>query len=194
MQTSQLFPVGLMTKWLNPEQVKLSAQALNWLLDASSLTARLKANCQQFKLEVLGQRVELCSEAESCADIHTGTEVLVREVLLYCDDKPHIFARSLLPLSSLTGEEAKLAHLGTKPLGHVIFSSPSLKRQYIQLAEFDLGSNLGQLCRQLQLTQTQKLWGRRSLFTIENKPLTVAEVFLPDALIYQTETCDVEHS
>jgi len=31
----------------------------------------------------------------------------------------------------------------------------------------------------------QKLWGRRSIFMLENKPLMVAEVFLPDAFAYQ---------
>jgi chorismate--pyruvate lyase len=31
-----------------------------------------------------------------------------------------------------------------------------------------------------------ELWGRRSVFIVENKPLMVAEVFLPQAFAYQT--------
>ena len=44
---------------------------------------------------------------------------------------------------------------------------------------------MGQLARHLQLTMTHTLWGRRSIFVLENKPLMVSEVFLPGAFSYQ---------
>ena len=185
MHLSMLFPVGLQCHWLNPEVANLSQTVQSWLLDPDSLTARLKSQCQQFNLEVLGQKVEPCRLEEACDGIARGDDVLVREVLLYCDGKPHIFARSLLPLTSLTGEEEKLANLGTQPLGHVIFNSPSLNRNYIEVGQFGCESSVGQLCQKLKINNVDSLWGRRSLFSIEGKPLTVAEVFLPDALIYQ---------
>lgn len=186
MHLSMLFPVGLHGQWLSPESANLSSNLASWLLDPNSLTARLKSHCQQFNLEVLGQNVEPCAAAEVFDGVAVGDDVLVREVILYCDGKPHVFARSLLPLTSLTGDEAKLGNLGSQPLGHVIFNSPSLKRNYIEVSQFSQGSTVDSLCTQLGLPLFQPLWGRRSLFSIEGKPLTVAEVFLPDALAYDT--------
>jgi len=183
MNLQLLFPITLPSQWQNsgslPEKLK------PWLLDPNSLTARLKTHCQHFRVELLGQKIESCQTHEAIGAIPVGEKVLVREVLLYCDDKPQVFARSLLPLSSLTGTEQALANLGSQSLGQVLFNNPSLKRKIIEVATFDLNSSVGKLVRDLQIDMTHPLWGRRSLFVLENKPLLVAEVFLPNAFAYQ---------
>lgn len=188
MNLQTLFPVTLSSCWHDASRCTLSEQLQSWLLDPNSLTARLKLHCQQFRVELLGQRIESCQADEAVVLIPAGEQVLVREVLLYCDEKPHVFARSLLPLSSLTGAEQALADLGTQSLGQVLFNNPSLERQTIAVAEFDEKSAVGKLAQQLKLSTLPqgKLWGRRSVFVLENKPLMVAEVFLPDALAYQS--------
>ena len=89
------------------------------------------------KIDLLGQQIEACSVKEATQDLIAGEQVLVREVILYCDESPQVFARSLLPLSSLTGDEQHLANLGTQSLGQVLFSSPLLVRKKIQIATFD---------------------------------------------------------
>lgn len=184
-----LFPITLSGKWQSPTNANqnsvLSDTLLNWLLDSGSLTTRLSAHCQQFRVELLGQQVIACPDVEANETIQAGEQVLVREVLLYCDDQPQVFARSLLPLASLTGEEQKLANLGTQSLGQVLFNNPSLQRQNIEIANFTKDSSVGLLAEKLGLPKREQLWGRRSIFVVEDKPLMVAEVFLPSALAYQ---------
>jgi chorismate--pyruvate lyase len=184
-QRHPFFPVNLSCHWQDPEQFNLSNTLQNWLLDPSSLTARLKSHCQNFQVEVLGQTIEPCHQNEAMADIKSGDDVLVREVLLYCDNVAQVFARSLLPLSSLTGEEQQLAHLGTQPLGQVLFNNPLLKREAIQIGCLNHNSSVTKLAQSLNLYSDDQLWGRRSLFRLNNKPLIVAEVFLPNAFAYQ---------
>ena len=186
MNLQLLFPVTLPSHWQNSDIPGLSEHLKSWLLDPDSLTARLKTHCHQFRVELLGQQVEKCQAHEAVDAIPVGENVLVREVLLYCDDKPQVFARSLLPMSSLTGAEQALANLGTQSLGQVLFNNPSLERKTIEVATFDLNSSVGKLANDLQLNVTHTLWGRRSIFVLENKPLMVAEVFLPDSVAYQT--------
>jgi chorismate--pyruvate lyase len=100
-----------------------------------------------------------------------------------------------LPLSSLTGAEQALANLGTQSLGQVLFNNPSLQRETIEIASFDLNSSVAKLAQQLNLANQEELWGRRSVFVLENKPLMVAEVFLPDAIAYQlSSTVDERHA
>ncbi|MBL0710484.1 MAG: chorismate lyase [Colwellia sp.] len=191
MHFQSLFPVTLVTPsqnsshWQDAQRYALPEYLLSWLLDPDSLTARLKTHCHQFRVELLGQQVENCQASEVFDGILVGEKVLVREVILYCDEKPQVFARSLLPLSSLTGAEQALANLGTQSLGQVLFNNSSLERQVIEVAKFDANSSVAQLACHLQLPVDHDLWGRRSIFVLENKPLMVTEVFLPNAFAYQ---------
>jgi chorismate--pyruvate lyase len=187
------FPVTLTGHWQSPQAGDLSSIAeplKTWLLDEGSLTARLKAQCRDFRVEVIGEQKQLCSSDEACSLIKSGEPILVREVILYCDNVPQVFARSLLPLSSLTGKEQALEHLGTQPLGQVLFNNPSLKRQRLEVSAFSTDSSVAKLAesfdsRNSVAVDNALLWGRRSIFMLENKPLMVAEVFLPDAFAYQ---------
>jgi chorismate--pyruvate lyase len=192
MNLQSLFPVTLSSYWRDAQGCSLPEHLKSWLLDPNSLTARLKSHSHQFRVELLGQRVETCQKNEAVALIPEGEQVLVREVLLFCDEKPQVFARSLLPLSSLTGTEQRLANLGTQSLGQVLFNNPSLERQIIEVAEFDENSSVAKLACDLQLQVENSLWGRRSIFVLENKPLMVAEVFLPEAFAYQLKA-DLEY-
>ncbi|MGB1263124.1 MAG: chorismate--pyruvate lyase family protein [Cognaticolwellia sp.] len=181
-----LFPVQMVANWQSPETLTIAHHLRDWLLDPSSLTARLKSHCQRFHVVLLGQRVQACEVSEANDDIRAGEQVLVREVLLYCDDIPQVFARSLLPLSSLTGAQQQLAHLGTQSLGQVLFNHPDLQRKKIEVATFDQNSTVAHLADYLALEKVQPpLWGRRSVFVLDEKPLMVAEVFLPAAFAYQ---------
>ncbi len=195
-----LFPITLSGQWQSPDEEvcsSLSTLLKGWLLDEGSLTARLKSHSEHFMVKVIGEQQQLCSAAEACDLIKVGEPVLVREVILYCDNVPQVFARSLLPLSSLTGEEQVLANLGEQPLGQVLFNNPSLQRLRLELSSFASNSSVVNLATQLAAKHddsetvntskipSQTLWGRRSIFMLENKPLMVAEVFLPDAFAYQ---------
>lgn len=185
-QSHPLFPVAINTTWQSPLGSSLDETLLSWLLDPSSLTARLTKSCRNFRVEVLGQIIQPCSADESTSDIEVGEQVLVREVLLYCDDIPQVFARSLLPLKSLTGEEQQLAHLGNQSLGQVLFSKKDLIRKCIEISAFSQSSAVSKLAAHLGLPMQAELWGRRSTFLLHEKPLMVAEVFLPNALAYQS--------
>ncbi len=179
------FPIGLNVNWVSAIAAPKALRLNDWLLDSSSLTARLKSQCTDFKVMLIGQQIEPCSASEANCNIIAGEQVLIREVLLLCDNVPHVFARSVLPLRSLTGEQQALANLGEQPLGQVLFSNPKLHREIVEVAEIPPSQRVCELAALLNLKISHNLWGRRSLFTIENKPLMVAEVFLPSARAYQ---------
>ncbi len=181
----QQFPIGLNVNWINAKHAPKTASLHDWLLDPESLTARLKGQCDKFQVHVIGQQVEPCSKLEANNNIAEGEDVLIREVLLICDGIPQVFARSLLPLKSLTGEQQALANLGEQPLGQVLFNNPKLHREVLEVAEIKPNQRVCELAAMLNLSITHNLWGRRSIFTIEGKPLMVAEVFLPSSPAYK---------
>lgn len=104
---------------------------------------------------------------------------LVRDVELLCDQVPWVFARTLIPISSLKGAAQRLTQLGEKPLGAVLFSDPKVIRGTTQVARLQPRQPLFETaCNNLH-EKPQNLWGRRTLFYLEKRPLLVNEIFLP---------------
>lgn len=97
------------------------------------------------------------------------TSVLVREVILWCNDMPCVYAQSWLPRQTLAALRP-LADLGERPLGDYIFQHQSLHRGPIEATKLNvvLPGLHASLC-----------YARRSVFQLENLPLLVSEVFLP---------------
>jgi chorismate--pyruvate lyase len=152
-----------------------------WLLDAGSLTRRLvQVSNGHFRVEVLRQGYLPTLPVER-QELGLGMREwpFVREVLLRCHDQPWVFARTLIPRTTLQGRVRGLTHLGTKPLGAVLFSDPQVRRGPIAVARLQ-PARLG-----LDLPAATPLWGRRSVFYISGLPLLVSEYFLPDCPLYQ---------
>lgn len=158
-------------------QRQMPGSLRDWLLDESSLTRRLQQSCAgNFHVELisLGWQRPLLDEAQTLG-VRPWQRALIRQVRLWCDDQPWVFARTVIPMSSLRGKQRRLAHLGTRPLGAYLFADPALQRSPIQVARVDSGSRLLSACPLSQAT----LWGRRSVFKLHNHPLLVSEFFLP---------------
>ena len=99
---------------------------------------------------------------------------MVREVALLLGGTPVVFARSVLPISSLTGSLAHLRRLQNRPLGAILFSHPGMHRSPFELAR--IPGNSSYLPDYLR--QAGPAWGRRSRFEIDDKGIMVSEVFL----------------
>ena len=148
-----------------------------WLKDPQSLTAKLIASSQhQFRVQVVRQTLGRAQTNECLAlRIKTTQRCLIREVILVGQEQPWVFARSILPLSSLTGRLRHLRYRGSKPLGAFLFSQPDLERHPIAVALINRHHNYVPI----EYLDNDPVWGRRSIFVLDNKPLLVSEVFLP---------------
>lgn len=164
---------------LNYKAVPLST--LSWLLDATSLTQRLVARCPgQFQVQVLDEGWARPSLNESRAlGMKPGTVARIRQVRLLCDGVPWVFARTIIPYSTLKGPVRRLHLLGSKPLGAVLFADTSMRRGELEIAAIGKGSALYQDAMRAQRSKPATIWGRRSVFYLSGKPLLVNEIFLP---------------
>jgi chorismate--pyruvate lyase len=151
----------------------------NWLADAGSLTERLmQASDGNLRVSVLKQGFEVPRFSErQLLGLADRRRAMVREVVLYGNAQPWVFARSILPLTTLTGRLRKLRQLSNQPLGELLFKDPTMCREPVQVAYFDAGNRL---LPPSVSSIDQASWGRRSVFRLDKKPLLVAEVFLPD--------------
>ncbi|MCB1757127.1 MAG: chorismate lyase [Gammaproteobacteria bacterium] len=151
-----------------------------WILEQGSLTECVRACCRdEFQVKVLCHRfIEAPVFASQALAIDAGTSVLHREVLLCDGESPLVFACSLLPESALVGRYEELRQLGTRPLGHWIFSKPALHREEMLYATLPSDKVLFARLREVE-TLPDTLIGRKTLFTGASKPFLVSEFFLP---------------
>lgn len=156
---------------------QLNYAVRSWLLDTGSLTKRLiKTSNGHFSVTVLQQQWQSPRPSEiALLSMAHRERAIIREVILSCYGQPWVFARSVIPASSLRGSLRRLRKLDNRPLGALLFNDPSMYRHPFQLAS--ITANSPQIPHSLHNEGT--LWGRRSRFELAGKPIMVSEIFLP---------------
>lgn len=139
-----------------------------WLTDQGSLTRLLtRASHGRFSVRVLRQHYGRPGAGEaSVLGLDARQAVLIREVLLCGGGEPWVFARTVIPARTLRGRHRTLKLIGSRSLGSLLFNDPGMRRDPLQIARVDD-------------TRGNRLWARRSVFHLDDKPLLVCEVFLP---------------
>ena len=159
-------------RWRPLAHLAAPAAVTDWLADDGSLTHRLRKH-GRFAVTPLRQMVAPPRHDEArLLGLRPRRAALIREVILTLDGEPAVFARSVLPLRTLTGANRVLGHMARRSLGAELFRRPKARRCEVWGAMFPPAT--------LPVTVDQTpVWGRQSLFRKRGKPLLVAEVFLP---------------
>jgi len=160
----------------------LSEPVQSWTYEPGSLTQRLRSYYgnavavkvlhQHWHLPYLTER-KLLNQPEQ-------RYCLIREVMLYAHDKPLILARTIIPKETIKVAHRNLSHLGTRPLGEVIFSYPKLERLVLELTTVKPVIWTESAIDEAQIKQP--IAGRRTVYAIEHKQMLVSEFFLPAVL------------
>ena len=129
-----------------------------WIRDDQSLTQKLRKRYQDFRVEVHKQEESEIYNHE-INQIGNEENFIVREVSLYGDNQPVVFARSVIPKNTKTDSIMKI---GSKPLGEILFTDSNILREPIEI------------------TFHHDIWGRRSVFVMNNSRILVSEFFLKD--------------
>ena len=154
-----------------------------WLQDRGSLTRRIQERCSHFFVQPVFQSLcRVYGDELDILQLRPCEWAMVREVYLYCDQKPVVFAHSVVARKNLRGAWRGLSGLGNKSLGTVLFTNPKIKRTPLVFKKIGRGHFLYErACRRLS-TKPPVLWARRSLFTLHGQSILVTEVFLPGIL------------
>jgi len=154
-----------------------------WLHDHSSLTQRIQQRCTRFA--VCGVRSGLaCIAPDEAALLGVAPQHLAysREVFLYADGQPVVFAHSACARQHLRGAWSAVRGLGSRPLGALLFAHPLVERKPLHYKALRSPHPLYQRAAAVLSNPPGRLWARRSLFYLHGAPLLVTEVFLPEIL------------
>lgn len=161
---------------------KLPPAVQSWVYESHSLTQRLRdwygdgvsvdILFHQWHPPFLSEWRQLKSPANRAC--------LIREVLLHTDGKPLILARTIIPAKTIKAAKRNLNHLGNRPLGEIIFSYPKLKRLDMNIACVAPENWNKEVIQRAKIDQP--IWGRRTVYSIRQRPMLVSEFFLPEIL------------
>ena len=119
-----------LTSWMSETkslEVK-NKEILSWLNEPGSITSRLKS-FSNFKLKLLRDGLGEVDAVEDDLIISNYEENNIREVVLYSDEEPFIFAKSIIPLETIKLGLGVLGNLKENPLGDILFSNPEIKKK-----------------------------------------------------------------
>lgn len=174
--------------WLaRPPHAGVPPRLRPWLTDPASLTARIRARCGAFRVQVLRQCAgNLTADERRLLGLRAGENALLREVLLIADGRPVVFARSVLARGEQRGGWLRLWRgIGSRPLGAALFTDRRVSRQPLASARItgnDRRYHLARLSLPPDAALPPALWARRSVFRLHGRALMVSEVFLPAIL------------
>ncbi len=154
-----------------------------WLHDRGSLTQRIQQRCGQFTVRpVRSGLARIAFDESAVLGIAPHQLAWSREVFLYADGRPVVFAHSACAPQHLRGAWTAVRGLGSKPLGALLFAHPQVARKPLHYKSLHVHHPLHRSAVSALGTTPDRLWARRSLFTLHGAPLLVTEVFLPEIL------------
>lgn len=154
-----------------------------WLRDHGSLTQRIQQRCERFAVQqVTSGLARIALDESALLGVAPQHLAYTREVYLYANDQPVVFAHSACAHRHLRGAWSAVRSLGNRPLGALLFAHPLVERKPLHYKALCSTHPLYQRAATVLSDPPDRLWARRSLFTLHGAPLLVTEVFLPEIL------------
>jgi chorismate--pyruvate lyase len=164
----------------------------DWLVDTVSLTMKLTARSRQFRVRRLSQAQGVCLADERAAvALPRHVRVQEREVLLLCDDRPMVFAHTIVPLNATASDWPFFGTLGERSLGTTLFGDPRVRRGTMQYARLGAQHPLVRRAAAALGRQVfrEPLFARRCLYRRKRGVLLVTELFLPEIAGLSSAAC-----
>ena len=164
--------------------VRAPEKMRDWLTTEGSLTARLMAHSETFRVRRLHQNPATClaDEARAIGLARPG-RVWEREVLLVCDGRPRVFGHTVVPTDCTASDWPLFSALGERSLGTTLFYDPLVRRGRLEYARIRAGHPLMERVRAaLGGAEDSLYYARRCVYRRRQGLLLVTEVFLPSVL------------
>lgn len=177
-------------QWLSMLQYQQTQPDLNqylWMSEYGSMTEKLILAGEvplQLRVQAASHQ-RLNREEHQFLDIPYRQRAYVREVIILVDGQPWVFGRTIIPQATLNGTGGRLKLLGERPLGKLLFGNKHNPRLLMEVAKITPAHFL--YPESETKGTAEPLWARRSLFSFEDSPLMVQEVFLPDCPFYRQD-------
>jgi chorismate--pyruvate lyase len=160
MELKQISP------WTTIESIesKVNTSILSWLLESGPITNRIKLS-QEFELELLNDEIDEISKEEELFLNSVSKTFRVRRVILLGNKTPVVYAKSVIPTSTIENGLSSLGKIGNAPLGDILFTP-------------GVFTKLDMVCASFLSKEKNVYWGRKIKYSVNSEPISVMEIFL----------------
>ena len=160
MELKQISP------WTTIESIesKVNTSILSWLSESGPITNRIKLS-QEFELELLNDEIDEISKEEKLFLNSVSESFRVRRVILLGNNTPVVYAKSVIPSSTIENGLSSLGKIGNAPLGDILFTP-------------GVFTKLEMVCASFLSKEKNVYWGRKIKYSVNSEPISVMEVFL----------------
>ncbi|MDG2253055.1 MAG: chorismate lyase [Methylophilaceae bacterium] len=148
-----------------------------WLSNKRSLSKRVK-NIAQFQVIQIKPAIIkfLKIERDKFRNIRDG-QLYLREVMIYADGRPIMYARTVTPKINLRGFWRGIKGLQDNPLSDIIFEKKVINRSAFIYSVFSKNDDISKSVRNSGHNVSNILVSRQSLFDYNNQSVLLTEVF-----------------
>ena len=157
------------SSWKNFESIESEIsnnEICSWLVENGPITKRIKKN-GAFKLHLIQDELSSIEQEDKDFIDCTSNKIKLREVILFCNDAPIVFAQTIIPFETISNGLEQLGNLGNKPLGDILFEKDIFTKDKVVYALFENASGL--------------YWGRKAKYLVKGYKFSVMEIFLINA-------------
>ena len=160
MELKQISP------WTSIESIesKVNTSILSWLSESGPITNRIKLS-QEFELELLNDEIDEISKEEELFLNSVSKTFRVRRVILLGNKTPVVYAKSVIPTSTIENGLSSLGKIGNAPLGDILFTP-------------GVFTKLDMVCASFLSKEKNVYWGRKIKYSVNSEPISVMEIFL----------------
>ena len=161
--------------WQN--KINSKSELRLWLTNRSSLSKRVK-NIARFQVIQIRPAIInfLKIEKDKFRNFRKG-QLYLREVMLYADGLPIMYARTVTPKINLRGFWNGIKRLQDNPLSDIIFEQKVIKRSPFIYSRFSKNDDISKSVRNSGHNDFNILVSRQSMFNYNNKSVLLTEVF-----------------
>ena len=161
------------------KNIQIENKLKSWMLDMKSLSYRIR-NIAKLEIIPIETRASNIFLNEKKVFGHSKSEHLyLREVLIYADKLPIMYARTILPTKCLRGFWHKIKKLNNEPLADIVFKKKMIIRSEFKFKKPSINDNFSKRIKMFNLKNTKILATRQSTFKNKNKneKVLLTEVF-----------------
>ena len=151
------------------------------LFQTGSLSRYLQAQCRgAFRVQPEAETWQRPLPDEAARLSQSADETaFIRAAWLKSGEQRLVYARTVIPKTTLARTGDRLTRLGARPLGEVLFAEGA-RRSPLRYARLPPDAALARLLQDQGQAMTEVPWARQSLFHLQDAPLLITEVFLPE--------------
>ena len=159
------------------KKIQLHNELKFWLLDMKSLSYRIRNIAELEIIPIETKKSNIFLDEKKEFGYRKSEHLYLREVLIYADTLPIMYARTILPSIYLRGFWRKIKKLNNEPLANIVFERKKIIRSEFKFKKPSFNDVFSKRIKSLNLENIKILAARQSTFKNKNKKVLLTEVF-----------------